>query len=250
MVAEDRSASSAEGGRVDNAVRIQPLEGIPAVAPGDDLAALLAESITRAGGLDHGDVLVVAQKVVSKAEGRIAEARTPADREALIRSEARHIRRWRDELFIVETRQGFVCATAGIDHSNASDEGTAILLPVDPDASARGLSDGLGARFGLDRPPVIISDSFGRAWRTGTVDVAIGIAGFAPLVDLRGQRDWAGRELESTQVGVADELAAAAHLVMGKSDGIPAALVRGASVERRTGYATELVMPPERDLFP
>lgn len=231
-------------------VRIDPLHGIPAIEPGDDLAALLGEALERAGGLDQDDVLVVAQKVVSKAEGRLATVRTTAEREALIRSEARHVRRWRGDLLIVETRQGFVCATAGIDHSNTPDEETVILLPVDPDGSARALSAALGARFDLDDPPVIISDSFGRAWRTGTVDVAIGVAGLAPLVDLRGRADWVGRELESTQVAVADELAAAAHLVMGKADGVPGAVVRDATIERREGSATELVMPPERDLFP
>ena len=231
-------------------VSVTPLLGIPAVAPGDDLAALLAGSIERAGGLREDDVLVVAQKVVSKAEGRLATVRTPAEREALIRAEARHIRRRRDDMFIVETRQGFVCATAGIDHSNTPADDVMILLPEDSDASARGLSAELGKRFGLEEPPVVISDSFGRAWRTGTVDIAIGVAGFAPLIDLRGRRDWAGRELETTQVAVADELAAAAHLVMGKADGVPAALVRGAVIERGSGVATELVMPPERDLFP
>lgn len=232
-------------------VGVEPLRGIPDVASGDDLAALLADAIERAGGLQDSDVLVVAQKIVSKAEGRLATARTPAEREALIRAEARQIRRRRHDMFIVETRQGFVCATAGIDYSNTPAEDTVILLPEDPDASARALSATLGSRFGLDPgPPVVISDSFGRAWRTGTVDIAIGVAGFAPLVDLRGTRDWVGRELETTQVAVADELAAAAHLVMGKADGIPAALVRGAAIERRSGHATELVMPADRDLFP
>ena len=231
-------------------IRVKPLKGIPAVEPGDDLVALLAGSLERAGGLFEGDVVVVAQKVVSKAENRLAQACTPAERETLIRAEARHIRRRRDDLFIVETRQGFVCATAGIDHSNTPDEATVILLPLDPDASARGLSTGLGLHFDLTDPPVIVADSFGRAWRTGTVDVAIGVAGFAPVVDLRGTQDWVGRELESTQVAVADELAAAAHLVMGKADGVPAAVVRDAVIERRAGHATELVMPPERDLFP
>ena len=240
------SPGEASGG----SVRVEPLHGIPAIAPGDDLGALLGDAIEQLGGLADGDVVVVAQKVVSKAEGRLAEARTPAAREALIRGEARHIRRRRGELFIVETRQGFVCATAGIDHSNTAEEGTAILLPRDPDKSARELSAALGSRFELGDPPVVISDSFGRAWRAGTVDIAIGVAGFAPLVDLRGSLDWSGRELESTQVAVADELAAAAHLVMGKSAGVPAAIVRGATIERRAGLATELVMPADRDLFP
>ena len=230
-------------------VKVEPLRGIPVVTPGDDLAAFLINSIERAGGLVNGDVVVVAQKVVSKAEGRLVSASTAEEREELIRSEARRIRRRRGELFIVETRQGFVCATAGIDRSNTPDEETVILLPVDPDASARELSRKIGSYFDIVNPPLIISDSFGRAWRTGTVDIAIGVAGFAPLIDLRGQHDWVGRELESTQVAVADELAAAAHLVMGKSDGIPGAIVRGASVERCHGVATDLVMPIDRDLF-
>ena len=227
-----------------------PLLGLPALQPGDDLAGLLTQSIEQAGGLSIGDVLVVAQKVVSKAEGRLAPARSQVELEALIRSESRRVRRRRDDLFIVETHHGFVCATAGIDHSNTPDEETVILLPVNPDASAAGLSTRLGTNFGIAAPSVIIADSFGRAWRAGTVDIAIGVAGMEPLIDLRGTLDWAGRELESTQVAVADELAAAAHLVMGKADGVPAALVRGVAVERGDGSATELVMPPERDLFP
>lgn len=230
-------------------VRIVPLRGLPAIEPGTNLAELLADAIEKVGGMDSGDILVVAQKVVSKAEGRIETAESPSELEALIRSESRRVRRRRGDLFIVETHQGFVCATAGIDHSNTSAPDTVILLPQDPDRSARDLSAQLGARFGLPTP-VIISDSFGRAWRGGTVDVAIGVAGLNPLVDLRGTLDWSGRELESTQVAVADELAAAAHLVMGKSDGIPAALVRGSGVGRGKGRALDLVMPPDRDLFP
>ncbi len=231
-------------------MRIDPLRGLPAIDPGDDLAELLAAAIEQAGGLAVGDVVVVAQKVVSKAEGRVATARTQVELEALIRAEARRVRRRRGDLFIVETHHGFVCATAGIDHSNTSAAGTVILLPEDPDRSAAGVSARLGDRFGIVDPPVIISDSFGRAWRDGTVDVAIGVAGLEPLADLRGTLDWSGMELESTQVAVADELAAAAHLVMGKADGVPAAVVRGSGVALGEGRATELVMPAERDLFP
>lgn len=250
MVENTEGASATPDSSTAREVRISPLLGLPALQPGDDLPGLLARSIEQAGGLSLGDVIVVAQKVVSKAEGRLAQAASQEDLEALIRAEARRVRRRRDDLFIVETHHGFVCATAGIDHSNTPDAETVILLPVNPDASAAGLSARLGAHFGIEAPPVIIADSFGRAWRTGTVDIAIGVAGMQPLLDLRGTLDWAGRELESTQVAVADELAAAAHLVMGKSDGVPAALVRGAAVERGDGSATELVMPPERDLFP
>ena len=231
-------------------MRIVPLRGLPPIESGDDLAALLAGSIEQAGGLHSGDVLVVAQKVVSKAEGRIATAETQQELEALIRSESRRVRRRRDDLFIVETHHGFVCATAGIDHSNTPADGTVILLPEDPDRSAAALSARLGSHFDVASPPVIVSDSFGRAWREGTVDVAIGVAGLEPLVDLRGTLDWSGRELESTQVAVADELAAAAHLVMGKAAGVPAALVRGSPITCGDGRATELVMPPDRDLFP
>jgi coenzyme F420-0:L-glutamate ligase/coenzyme F420-1:gamma-L-glutamate ligase len=225
-------------------ITISPLTGMPEIRAGDDLAAILGDAADRAGGVAHADVLVVAHKVVSKAEGRVA----PADDErAVVLAEARAVRRRRGELVIAETHHGFVCASAGVDHSNVDD--ALVLLPADPDASARRLRDALAERFGT-APAVIVSDSFGRAWRQGTTDVAIGVAGLAPLLDLRGTTDALGRRLEGTVIAVADELAGAAELVMGKAEGIPAARVRGYRHAAGDGTARELVMPPERDLFP
>jgi coenzyme F420-0:L-glutamate ligase / coenzyme F420-1:gamma-L-glutamate ligase len=236
-------------------ISVLPLEGIPEVREGDDLAALLGEAIERAGGLEPGDVLVVAQKVVSKAEGRVVrlEEIEPSDQarelaadhdprllEAILGESARIVRA-RGSLVIAETRHGFVCASAGVDRSNAAGKDTAVLLPIDPDASARRLSERLGV-------PVIVSDSFGRPFRQGTTDVAIGIAWMAPLLDLRGVRDPAGYELKTTTIAVADEIAGAAELVMGKTEGIPAAILRGLSPSG-DGTARDLVMPAERDLF-
>jgi coenzyme F420-0:L-glutamate ligase/coenzyme F420-1:gamma-L-glutamate ligase len=231
---------------LDGEIRIVPLGGMPEVRPGDDLASLIGDALERVGGLREGDVLVVAQKIVSKAEARVQRS---ADERAVILREARTIRRLRGDLVIAETEHGFVCASAGVDHSNTSEEGELVLLPRDPDASARGVRDVLSKRFGV-APAVVVSDSFGRAWRQGTTDVAIGVAGFEPLLDLRGTRDGAGRELRSTVIAVADELAGAAELVMGKAKGIPAALIRGYIVPHGDGSAREIVMPPERDLFP
>ena len=213
---------------------------------GDDLSALLGDAIERAGGLAEGDVLVVAQKVVSKAEGRVERA---DDHLEVILREARAVRRQRGDLVIAETEHGFVCASAGVDRSNTPGDGWVVLLPRDPDASAARIRDALRGRFGV-APAVIVSDSFGRAWRQGTTDVAIGVAGMRPLLDLRGTRDARGSTLESTVIAVADELAGAAELVLGKSAGTPAALVRGYRVPDGDGSARELVMPPERDLFP
>jgi coenzyme F420-0:L-glutamate ligase/coenzyme F420-1:gamma-L-glutamate ligase len=227
-------------------IEVVPLEGIPEVRPGDDLAAFLADALDRAGGLREGDVLVVSQKVVSKAEGRVEQA---ADHVEVILREARAVRRRRDDLIIAETEHGFVCASAGVDRSNTPGDDWVVLLPRDPDASAGALRDALSARFGT-APSVIVSDSFGRAWRQGTTDVAIGIAGMQPLLDLRGEKDARGRALEATIIAVADELAGAAELVMGKASDIPAALIRGYAVPAGEGSACELVMPPERDLFP
>lgn len=232
-------------------ISVHPVEGIPEVMEGDDLAALLQE----AAKFEDGDVLVVAQKVVSKAEGRVVllddveasdEARElaadhdPRHLEVILR-EARRLVRIRPPLVIAETRHGFVCASAGVDHSNAGAPETLVLLPIDPDASARRLSDRLGV-------PVIISDSFGRPFRQGTTDVAIGVAGLTPLLDLRGVRDSAGYELRTTMIAVADEIAGAAELVMGKTARIPAAIVRGLEL-RGDGSAQDLVMPADRDLF-
>jgi coenzyme F420-0:L-glutamate ligase / coenzyme F420-1:gamma-L-glutamate ligase len=226
-------------------LRIIPLTGIPEVQPDDDLARLVGDAVERAGGLEDGDVLVVAQKAVSKAEGRVEE--TDDVLEVILR-EARAVRRRRGDLVIAETEHGFVCASAGVDRSNTPGEGWVVLLPRDPDASAARLRAAIQERFGVALA-VVISDSFGRAWRQGTTDVAVGLAGMEPLLDLRGEKDARGRELESTVIAVADELAGAAELVMGKAEGIPAALVRGYRVPAGDGSARDLVMPPERDLF-
>jgi coenzyme F420-0:L-glutamate ligase / coenzyme F420-1:gamma-L-glutamate ligase len=230
---------------------VLPLEGMPEVREGDDLAALLRG----VADFEPNDVLVVAQKVVSKAEGRVVQLagvepseqarelaadRDPRELEVILR-EARRLVRVRPPLVIAETGHGFVCASAGVDHSNAGEAGAVVLLPVDPDASARSLSEALGVS-------VVISDSFGRPFRQGTTDVAIGVAGLTPLLDLRGVRDSDGYELRTTLIAVADEIAGAAELVMGKTARIPAAIVRGLELAG-DGSARDLVMPAERDLF-
>lgn len=242
-------------------IRVFALEGIPEVEEGDDLGVLLAAAAERAGGLEDADILVVAQKIVSKAEGRVvtlegiepsgrahelAGDRDPRHLEAILRESTRVIRS-RPPLVISETRHGFVCASAGVDASNAKGEGTLVLLPLDPDASAVGIRDGLRAHTGRD-VGVVVSDSFGRPFRQGTTDVALGIAGVAPKLDLTGRFDATGYELQATVIAVADELAGAAQLVMGKTDGKPAAIVRGLDL-RGEGTARELLIPPERDLF-
>jgi coenzyme F420-0:L-glutamate ligase/coenzyme F420-1:gamma-L-glutamate ligase len=227
-------------------IRIIPLTGIPEVGRGDDLGALVGDAVEHAGGLEEGDLIVVAHKVVSKAEGRVEQT---DDVLSVILREARTVRRRRDELIIAETEHGFVCASAGVDRSNTPGEGWVVLLPRDPDASAAGIRAALGERFGVVLA-VVVSDSFGRAWRQGTTDVAIGVSGMSPLLDLRATDDAGGRPLEATIIAVADELAGAAELVMGKAEGVPAALVRGYRAGPGDGSAQELVMPPERDLFP
>ncbi|HEX2044351.1 MAG TPA: coenzyme F420-0:L-glutamate ligase [Gaiellaceae bacterium] len=227
-------------------VRVLPLEGLPELAPGDDLSRLLGDAIEKVGGLEEEDVVVVAHKAVSKAEGRLERT---DEHLAVVLREAHGVRRRRGELVIAETEHGFVCAGAGVDRSNAPDDGWVVLLPRDPDASAAGIRDALAGRFGV-APAVVVSDSFGRAWRQGTTDVAVGVAGMRPLLDLRGTEDTRGYELTGTVIAVADELAGAAELVMGKARAVPAALVRGYRVPPGEGTARDLVMPPERDLFP
>jgi coenzyme F420-0:L-glutamate ligase / coenzyme F420-1:gamma-L-glutamate ligase len=227
-------------------ISVLPLTGLPEVRPGDDLGALLGDAVESAGGLEVGDVVVLAQKAVSKAEGRVEQT---DDVVAAILREARAVRRTRGSLIIAETQHGFVCASAGVDRSNAPGEGWVVLLPEDPDASAARIRTALAERFRVE-PAVIVSDSFGRAWRQGTTDVAIGVAGMCPLLDMRGEQDARGYELATTMIAVADELAGAAELVMGKAAGIPAAIVRGYAVPLGNGSARDLVMPPERDLFP
>jgi coenzyme F420-0:L-glutamate ligase / coenzyme F420-1:gamma-L-glutamate ligase len=192
---------------------------------------------------------VVTHKVVSKAEGRVVDIEGDEEqfKRALVESEASSIVRRRGDLIIAETKHGFICANAGVDRSNA-DPGTMILLPEDPDRSAHRIRLRLERRFGGDIP-VIISDTFGRPWRRGLTDVAIGVSGLSAIVDLRGSLDWTGRELEVTEIAVADELASAADLVMGKASGIPAALVRGYEGPRGEGRGTDLIRPASEDLF-
>jgi len=238
-------------------ISIRPVEGLPEIGEGDDLAELIAERAE----LEDGDVLVVAQKAVSKAEGRVVRLADvePSERardlagqedvrrhEVILRESARIVRS-RPPLVISETRHGFVCASAGVDSSNAPERETVVLLPLDPDASAERLRERLRELTGAE-VGVIVSDSFGRAWRQGTTDVAIGAAGVRPLLDLKGTRDRVGYELHATVIAVADELAGAAELVLGKTDGVPAAVIRGVDA-RGEGTASELVMPAERDLF-
>ena len=243
-------------------VRVIGLEGIPELRQDDDLALLLHDAAARAGGLSSGDVVVVAQKAVSKVEGRVvrladiepsARARElagpdgdPRHLEVILR-ESSEVLRSRPPLVIAETRHGFVCASAGVDASNAPEDGSLVLLPIDPDASAARIRGRLEELSGVD-VGVIVSDSFGRAWRQGTTDVALGVAGLVPLRDLRGTTDARGRELRTTQIAVADEIAGAAELVLGKARRVPAAIVRGVDA-RGEGTAAELVMPRERDLF-
>ena len=228
-------------------LEIIPIEGLPEVRSGDRLAPMLAACAE----LTDGDVVVVTQKVVSKAEGRMVavDPDDPSAYAAVVEAECVRVLRRRGDLVIAETAAGFVCANAGVDRSNVPD-GYVTLLPVDADRSARRIRDGLRASPGVE-VGVIVSDTFGRPWRQGVTDVAIGCAGIAAVVDLRGTTDATGRTLEVTEVAVADELAAAAELVMGKSTGVAAAIVRG--VERswfRDGSVrSEIVRPPGEDLF-
>jgi len=245
-------------------IRVIGLTGIPEVRAGDDLAAQIMEAAQAGPGLLDGDVLVVTQKIVSKAEGRVMplEVVTPspeAERLAvetekdprlveLILRESVRVVRQRGPVLITETKHGFVCANAGIDASNVGSEGLVCLLPEDPDLSARGIREAARRATGVD-VAVIISDTFGRPWREGHVNVAVGVAGMLPFVDYVGQVDPHGYELKVSNLAVADELAAAAELVMGKLDGVPAAIVRGYPYPRGEGTARQLVRDPEKDLF-
>jgi coenzyme F420-0:L-glutamate ligase/coenzyme F420-1:gamma-L-glutamate ligase len=229
------------------------VEGIGEVRPGDSLADLIAAACAGPpnGPLLEGDVLVVTQKVVSKAEGRLVavDPDDPLSHKALVEEEAVRIVRRRGDLVITETRHGFVCANSGVDLSNV-ERGQAALLPLDSDRSARRIRDALRARLGVELG-IVVSDTFGRPWRKGLTDVAIGCAGIAGVVDLRGTDDALGRTMQVTEVAVADELASAAELVMGKSSGIPVAVVRGVDPGwlREASVATEIVRPPQEDLF-
>jgi coenzyme F420-0:L-glutamate ligase/coenzyme F420-1:gamma-L-glutamate ligase len=230
---------------------------LPEIQQGDDLAALIGGAVE----LQDGDVVVIAQKVVSKSEGRIVRLAEvgPSERareiagdedarriEVILREAARVVR-VRPPLVIAETTHGFICASAGVDSSNAPEAGTLVLLPEDPDASAHRIRERLRELTSRE-VAVLVSDSFGRPWRQGTTDVALGAAGLQVLLDLRGRRDPAGYELHYTMIAIADEIAGAAELAMGKTDGIPAAVVRGLDVAGE-GRARDLVIPEERDLF-
>jgi len=245
-------------------IQIIALAGLPEIAAGDDLSRLIAEAVKKQDlRVNDGDLFVVAQKIVSKAEGQIVrlDSIQPSKRAEqwaaqyqkdarvieLVLSEASRIVRMERGVIVAETRHGFVCANAGVDVSNAPDE-TAILLPEDPDRSARALQARLEENFGV-RVAVIISDSFGRPWREGLVNVALGVAGIAPLVDYRGTRDAGGRTLQATVIARADELAAAAELVMGKTDRVPVAIVRGVAAGKESGSARDLIRPAAADIF-
>lgn len=228
------------------------VEGIGEIRPGVQLGEIVADACSAPpnGPLLDGDVLVVTQKVVSKAEGRLVaiDADDPLAHKALVEQESVRIVRRRGDLIISETSHGFICANAGIDLSNVQ-QGEAALLPVDSDRSARRIVDIVRARLGVE-VAVIVSDTFGRPWRKGLTDVAIGVAGVAGVVDLRGAPDALGRTMQVTEVAVADELASAAELVMGKSAGIPVAVIRGADPTwLRAGSVHELIRPPAEDLF-
>jgi coenzyme F420-0:L-glutamate ligase / coenzyme F420-1:gamma-L-glutamate ligase len=243
-------------------IGILPVTGLPELRDGDDLATLIADLVE----LEDADVVVVAQKAISKIEGRVVrlddyepseqareiavadpENETDPRRVEAILQEAARVVRVRPPLVICETRHGFVCASAGVDASNTSEPGTLVLLPLDPDASAVRLREALRTRTGRD-VGVIVADSFGRPWRRGTTDVALGAAGIAVVREHIGERDPTGYELHATVIAVADEIAGAAQLVMGKLDRVPVAVVRGLDV-RGDGTAQQLVIPEAEDLF-
>lgn len=245
-------------------MNVIPVRGLPEVQKGDDVAQLIIGAAGSDPGIFPGDVLVVTQKVVSKAEGRVVRldsvtprpeaARLAAQTEKdprlveLILQESREIVRQRGPVLITETRHGFVCANAGIDASNVGPEGTVCLLPLDPDASAQGIRSRLRAAIGGD-VAVIISDTFGRAWREGHTNVAIGLAGMLPFADYVGQVDAFGYELRVSMLCVADELAGAAELVQNKLDGVPVAIVRGFDYPKGEGTAQMIIRAKENDLF-
>ena len=228
-------------------LEIIPLEGIPEISPGDDLVEIIGQLDT----IQSGDILVVTQKIISKAENQMIDIdpNDPLSHKPLVERESVRILRRRGDLIISQTKHGFVCANAGIDLSNV-ERGQAALLPDDSDRSARRLRDGLAGRFQLD-VGIIISDTFGRPWRRGLTDIAIGSAGVLPILDLRGSPDAFGREMQVTEVALVDELASAAELVMGKSSGIPIAIVRGADMSwfGNGSVQGQIVRDPQDDLF-
>jgi len=230
-----------------NSISIHPIGGIPEIAAGDDLASMIVEAANAADvAIEDRDIIVVTHKVVSKAEGQIREIPDEQTYRALVESEAANIIRRRGDLVITQTRHGFICANAAVDRSNVQN-GYALLLPVDPDRSANRLRTlierATGASIG-----VVITDTFGRPWRRGLTDVAIGIAGLPSLLDLKGTTDTHGNLLEVTEVAVVDEIASAADLVMGKATGIPVAVLRGLDLSG-DGRVSDLVRPPGEDLF-
>lgn len=228
-------------------LRVFPIVGIPEVEPGDDLAGMICSAISDQGeSLQDDDIVVITHKVVSKQEGRIAPIASEAEYRRVVEDEAARVVRRRGDLVIAQTRHGFVCANAAVDRSNVA-AGMAVLLPIDPDRSAHRIRT-LLERTTDTRLGVVISDTFGRPWRRGLVDVAIGISGLPSVVDLRGTVDTHGNELNVTEVAAVDEVAAAADLVMGKATGIPAAVVRGLELTG-DGRVTDLVRPPDEDLF-
>src|SRR5437879_5060083 len=244
---------------------IIPVHGLPEVRPKDDLVGLLLTALDSARDkLVDGDILVVAQKVVSKSEGRLVRladvvpgkralemakesGKDPRQLEVVL-GESKKVVRWERGVLIVETRHGFVCANAGVDRSNAGAPDTVVLLPIDPDASASRIRDDIAKRTGVT-VAVVITDTFGRAWREGHTNVAIGIAGLPALKRYIGQRDPEGYELRVTEIAVADEIAAAAELVMGKLDRCPVAIVRGLTFEDSAETAQEYGAPAARDMF-
>lgn len=227
-------------------ITIRPVSGLPEIRAGDDLAAMLTVAL---GPMDpeSGDVLVVTQKVVSKAEGAFRPAADEASYRQIVEQEAEAILRRRGPLTITLTKHGFICANSGVDRSNVEGE-QVVLLPADPDRSARRIRIRIERELGVSLA-VIITDTFGRAWRRGLVDVAIGVSGMLPILDLRGSADMHGRVLEVTEVAIADEIAAAAELVTGKASGVPAALVSGYAYPAGDGRATDLIRPPSEDMF-
>lgn len=246
-------------------IRVVGLDGIPEVRPGDDVVEMIVQALAASSvELLEGDVLVVTHKIVSKAEGRLVDLETvePSalalkwaeawDKDArqveVVFQDAKRVVRMDRGVLICETRHGFICANAGVDASNVPGDHIVCLLPLDPDASAQAIREGFGERLGV-RPAIIISDSFGRPWRKGIVNIAIGIAGMSPFADYRGVTDPYGYDLRVSVMAVADELAATAELLAGKTDARPVALIRGYDYTRGDGAARELVMDPERDLF-
>ena len=246
-------------------VTLIPIDGLPEIKPGDDLAAMLIDCLRAAGRrFEDGDVLAIAQKVVSKSEGRIRKladvvpgpeaermaaesGKDPRGLQAVLDETARIVR-WQRGVLIVETKHGFVAANAGVDHSNAGAPDTLILLPVDPDASAGRIRAAIKQRSGVD-VPVVITDTFGRAWREGHLNVAIGISGLPALRRYIGEFDPDGYEMRVTEIAIADEIAAATELVMGKLDRRPAAIVRGLAVPEGSETARTYVRPHDKDMF-